>query len=64
MEDLRHGQLCATLLAPHLKPGNAPDPRTFMLRPPEERELTAEETETLFDALLGVSTPVRAGEQD
>lgn len=54
MDDLRHGLLCATVIAPHMKKGATADPRNYMLRPPEEPELSPGKTEQLLDFLLGV----------
>jgi hypothetical protein len=53
VDDTRHGVLCATLLAPHLPRGAKADPRDFMFRRPEEREMTPEETVAFFKSALG-----------
>jgi hypothetical protein len=57
VNDMRHGMLCAAVLAPHMKKGDTAEPRNFMLRPPPEREPTPGETEAHLDALFGVRTP-------
>jgi hypothetical protein len=54
VDDARHGQLCATILAPHMKKGQHANPRDFMFRQPAEREMTTEETEAMLDTLFGV----------
>lgn len=51
--DLRHGTLLAAVLAPHMKKGARADPRQYMFHPPEEREMTPEETVAFFKAALG-----------
>lgn len=56
-DDLRHGLLCATIIAPHLKKGAVADPHNYMLRPPGVPELSSEKTEQMLDFLLGVRAP-------
>jgi hypothetical protein len=56
VDDMRHGMLCATVIAPHMKRGVTPDPRHYMLRPPEPPELTPEQTAAYFKAALGSGT--------
>jgi len=62
VDDLRHGLLCATLLAPHMKTGTKADPSNFMLRPPGDRELSPEETESMLDALFKTGPVRKKGE--
>lgn len=57
VEDLRHGLLCAAVIAPHLKKGATADPNRFMLRPVEAPELSPEKTEQMLDVILGVRAP-------
>ena len=52
-DDLRHGLLCATVIAPHLRKGATADPRNYMLRAQPQRELTPQETVAYFRAALG-----------
>ena len=47
---MRHGMQCATTLAPHMRKGETAEPRSFMLRPPPERELTPRETVDFFSS--------------
>lgn len=56
-DDLRHGMLCAAVIAPHLKKGVVADPHRYRLGPPEEQEMSPEKTEQLLDFLLGVRAP-------
>lgn len=53
VDDMRHGALCATFLAPYMKKGAAADPRDYMFGRLEERELTPEETVAVFRTALG-----------
>lgn len=55
--DMWHGLRCAITIAPHLKKGAKADPRSYMVRPPEEPEMTPEQTVAFFRAALG--GPVR-----
>ena len=60
VDDLRHGLLCATYLAPHYPKGRAPDPRDFMVRRPPECEMTPKETVAYFRAALGGTSKKKA----
>jgi hypothetical protein len=52
VDDLRHGMLCATVLAPHMRKGVVADPCDYMVRRPPPREMTPEETVAFFRAAL------------
>lgn len=54
VEDVQHGMLCAAVLAPHMKKGERADPRNYMVRPPDDPQMSPEQTEAMLDVLLGV----------